>query len=110
MKEESSSDPVEGDFDALRVERKARYLEFAFFEEAPGETVTSWSGETVNCANRISVFLRELLSVDSGRDGDAEIFVVLLKFAVAGFATGNGDEVARSWFAEEAARRNVVAS
>jgi len=110
MEEESPSDPVEGDFDALSVERKAPQLGFVFFEEAPCEAVTSWSGETVNCANRISTFLREPLSVDSRRDGDAEIFVVLLKFAVAGLAAGNGDEVARPWFAEEAARRNVVAS
>ena len=110
MKEESSCDPVEDDFDALSVERNACQPGFVFFEEAPGEAVTSWSGKTVDCTNRISIFLRELLPVDSRRDGDSEIFVVLLKFAVAGFATGDGDEVARPWFAEEAARRNVVAS
>ena len=109
MIEKPSSNAVEGNFDSLRVICQAGRVGLVVLEQESSEALTSWPGETVDCANRIGGFLRKLFLVNPSSDSDSKVFVVPGKFAVTWFAAGDGDEIVWAWFAEEATRRDVVA-
>jgi len=91
MEEKPSRDSVKDDFDALPVNRNLGRFRVVVLKKTPSETQTGWAGEFVYRSNRIGVLFRKLLSINPCRDGDAEIFVVFLKVAVAGSTAWNRD-------------------